>query len=291
MIKNKQSTRSLIAFLMTWSFLILTVTGIVLYIVPQGRIAYWTHWSLVGLEKEQWGGVHMIFGGVFILTGVLHLYFNWKPFKRYLLERVKGQLQIKQELLVSLVLSLSILLMSIYRIPPVSWVFDLNDWVKQAWVTSPELEPPFGHAEEISLKAISRRMDLDYQQAHSRLEQAGLSFSGDDSLEAIAERNTMTPMEVYGLFSDLKQQEEVADLSQLSSVEIEARFAGTGLGRKTVALVSQQIGLDNKIGLRRLKAAGIEADGSETLRELADGHQISPIDVLKLLLKQEPVED
>ena len=53
MIKNKQSLRSLIAFLVTWAFAVLTVTGIVLYIVPQGRIAYWTHWSLAGLDKEQ----------------------------------------------------------------------------------------------------------------------------------------------------------------------------------------------------------------------------------------------
>ncbi len=55
MIKNKHSSRSLIAFMVTWSFAVLTVTGIVLYIVPQGRIAYWTLWSFLGLSKDQWG--------------------------------------------------------------------------------------------------------------------------------------------------------------------------------------------------------------------------------------------
>ena len=38
MRKNKQSARSLTAFLVTWAFVVLTVTGIVLYVVPQGRI-------------------------------------------------------------------------------------------------------------------------------------------------------------------------------------------------------------------------------------------------------------
>ncbi|MES9830253.1 MAG: DUF4405 domain-containing protein [Candidatus Thiodiazotropha sp.] len=109
MLKNKQSKRSLIAFIVTWSFLILTITGIVLYIVPQGRVAFWVDWSLVGLRKEQWGNIHMIFGGVFIVTGVLHLYFNWKSFKKYLAERVAGHLKIKQELMVSLGISLLIL--------------------------------------------------------------------------------------------------------------------------------------------------------------------------------------
>lgn len=63
LIKNKQSARSLTAFLVTWSFVVLTVNGIVLYVVPQGRIAYWVHWSLVGMEKEQWGWVHSVDGG------------------------------------------------------------------------------------------------------------------------------------------------------------------------------------------------------------------------------------
>jgi hypothetical protein len=69
-IRNKQPIRSLIAFLVTWAFGVLTATGIVLYIVPQGRIAYWTLWSFLGLNKEQWGDVHIMFGGIFIATGI-----------------------------------------------------------------------------------------------------------------------------------------------------------------------------------------------------------------------------
>ena len=68
MRKNKQSARSLTAFLVTGSFLVLTVTGIVLYVVPQGRVAYWVHWSLAGMEKDQWAWAHMIFGALFIVT-------------------------------------------------------------------------------------------------------------------------------------------------------------------------------------------------------------------------------
>ena len=80
MVSNKQSLRAFVAFLVTWSFAVLGVTGLVLYVVPQGRVAFWTHWSLLGLGKTDWGNVHMLFGGVFIVTGILHLYFNWKPF-------------------------------------------------------------------------------------------------------------------------------------------------------------------------------------------------------------------
>ncbi len=229
MIKNKQSSRSLVAFLVTWAFLILTVTGIVLYIVPQGRIAYWTHWSLAGLDKTQWGGVHMMFGGVFILTGILHLYYNWKPFKKYLLEWTRGQFRVKQELVISLLISCIILVMSVYSIPPVSWVFELNETVKDAWITRPELEPPFGHAEEISLKAITRRMELDYAQAVASLNKAGLVFKGEDSLDTIARQNGMTPMAVYSLFSQYKKKGPQPQFSGMTLDELEAYFAGTGL--------------------------------------------------------------
>ena len=33
------------------AFLVMVLTGIVLYIVPQGRVAYWADWRLLGLSK------------------------------------------------------------------------------------------------------------------------------------------------------------------------------------------------------------------------------------------------
>ena len=62
MRKNKQSTRAVIAFLVTWSFAVLTVTGLMLYVIPQGRVAYWIQWSLLGLGKEGWRDVLILFG-------------------------------------------------------------------------------------------------------------------------------------------------------------------------------------------------------------------------------------
>ena len=176
MRNNKQSARSLTAFLVTWALVVLTVTGIVLYVVPQGRIALWPYWSLGGLDKEQWAGIHMMFGGLFIGTGILHRYFNWKPFKKYLADRVQGRFEVKRALILSLGITAIILAMSIGNVPPVSWVFDLNAAVKDAWVSSPELEPPFGHAEEVSL--------------------AGIQAEPDEKLRSLAERHGLTPMDL-----------------------------------------------------------------------------------------------
>ena len=285
MIKNKQSTRSLIAFLVTWSFVVLTVTGIVLYVVPHGRIAFWTHWSLFGLEKEQWAGVHMMFGGIFIATGVLHLYYNWKPFKKYLAERAKGHIQVKQELVVSVALTGLIIALSVLDLPPASWVFAWNEQIKRTWVSSPELEPPFGHAEESSLAGIARRMDLDLPSAMAALKAEGVRFDSErDSLEKIARANSTTPMAIYGVIHRFEIPAEPGALMGLTPEDVEARYAGSGLGRKRLAELLEQVGLDQATALRRLEKAGVSAGPEDNLRQLAEEYEDTPIGLLKIML-------
>jgi len=62
--------RPFVAFVVTFAFLITTITGIVLYIVPQGRIANWVDWHLLWLGKDQWADLHILLGLVFILAAV-----------------------------------------------------------------------------------------------------------------------------------------------------------------------------------------------------------------------------
>ena len=285
MIKNKQSLRSLIAFLVTWAFVVLTVTGIVLYIVPQGRIAYWVHWSLAGLGKEQWGWVHMMFGAVFIVTGALHLYYNWKPFKKYLATRIKGKLNLSRELAASLLLTVAMVVLSIYNMPPASWLFELNDTVKGSWVTSPELEPPFGHAEEVSLKGLAKRMRLDLKGAVEELRRRNVRFESTESLDTIARNNDTTPMAIYGYIRQYREQMTPLARRKWTPEEIEAEFSGTGLGRRTIAELCETVGVGLDDCLARLDKGGMSGAADKGVREIADAHDRNPIDLLKLILK------
>jgi hypothetical protein len=286
MISSKQGSRSLTAFIVTWSFLVLTVTGIVLYIVPQGRVAYWVDWSLLGLEKTDWANVHMVFGGVFIAMGILHLYFNWKPFKKYLAARVSGHLEVTRELVASIVISVLIIAGSIADVPPVSWVFDLNEAVKAAWVTSPEYEPPFGHAEEVSLKTLAKRTDLDLPAVVQTLRTQNIQFGdASDSIKSIAVANGMNPMQVYALISDLKKPGgELVVGDAMTAEEVEERFAGTGLGSKNLADLCQSLNVELALAQSRLARAGVTAQPDERLRPIADRYDVSPIDILKIIL-------
>jgi hypothetical protein len=285
MVRNKQSTRSLIAFLVTWSFLVLTVTGVILYIVPHGRIAFWTHWSLLGLEKEQWAGVHMMFGGIFIATGVLHLYYNWKPFKKYLAERMEGHIRVKRELVLSVTLTVLVIALSVLDLPPASWVFNWNAQIKRAWVTSPELEPPYGHAEESSLAGLAKRMDLDLPAAMAALEAEGVRFDSErDSLERIARANGTTPMAIYAIMQRFASAPGRVVLTGLTPLDVETRYAGSGLGRKSLGELLEQLGLDRATALRRLREANISAEPQDNVRQLAEQHGDTPIELLKIML-------
>lgn len=284
MRSNKQSARSLIAFLVTWAFIVLTVSGIVLYIVPQGRIAYWTHWSLFGLEKDQWGWLHMMFGGLFIVTGILHLYFNWKPFKTYLAERVSGHLEMKREVLIASLLTLALAVTSVLNLPPASWVIALNNDIKRAWIDSPDVEPPFGHAEELSLAGLARRQGMDADAALTALREAGLQVpDARASLEHIARSNGVTPMAV---FARLPKGERRSPGRQQSWTDqsVEERFSGSGIGRKTLAEVCETLAIELPQCLAKLQAAGVDADADETARQVANRHSLNPIDLVKRLL-------
>ena len=74
----KWHTRSFISFLLTWSFAILIVSGIVLYIAPHGRVAHWVNWRLLGLTKDNWAAIHTIIGYLFMIVAVVHFVFNYR---------------------------------------------------------------------------------------------------------------------------------------------------------------------------------------------------------------------
>jgi hypothetical protein len=80
----KFNTKVFISFNTVFIWIILFVAGIVLYLSPPGRIAKWVEWKILELTKTNWQSVFTTFSFSFILTGSLHLYFNWVLFRSYL---------------------------------------------------------------------------------------------------------------------------------------------------------------------------------------------------------------
>lgn len=62
------SMRKITSLTATLSFVLTVVTSIILYIVPHGRVAYWSDWRMWGLNKTQWGDIHINMGLLFLLS-------------------------------------------------------------------------------------------------------------------------------------------------------------------------------------------------------------------------------
>lgn len=281
MLKNTHSTRAFIAFLVTWSFVVLTLTGLVLYVVPHGRVGNWTFWTLAGLDKDGWADVHILFGAVFIVSAALHLYFNWKPFTHYLAERVRGHMTLKPELVTSLAATLLLVLGALFAVPPVSWLFDLNDWAKSAWSRAPGYEPPYARAEATPLPVLARRLGFDLDNVLTTLRAAGIAIvDPNTNLETLARTNTTNPAALFALIP----QATATAPQETDPLAIADRLTGTSVGGKTLETFAEQQGLAGASAIERLAAIGIDARGTETLKEIAERHATRPIEIAKAIL-------
>ncbi|MCG6912271.1 MAG: DUF4405 domain-containing protein [Deltaproteobacteria bacterium] len=268
------------------SFILLCVTGIVLYLEPQGRVAYWIEWQFLSLEKDQWGNIHIYAGLLFLIAGGFHIYYNWKPLIKYVSGRIESALRYKRELAVGCTVFVWIVVSGIWSLPPLVYVTDLGGAIKDAWVTSPELEPPFGHAELVSLKTFCLKQRIPLDQAVLELRNAGFTVdSPRNTVAQIAASKQTSGMGVYAVIKKLEANPAAMQPGERWTAEkVEEAFAGTGLGNKTIGQLIKEMKLDKIKVYQRLSAIDIEVQEGDTLRGLAEKNNTTPIVLMTSIL-------
>ncbi len=288
MATSRFNARAFTSLATTLLFLIMALTGLVAYLMPAGRIAYWVDWRLWGLTKTSWGNLHIVSSLLFIPFAGFHLYLNWRPFLGYLRRQGTRALELRRELAAALLLAGITLAGALQPLPPLSWLLDLGTSLKDSWVKSPEFEPPFGHAEQISLTVFCRRMEIDLPAALAELSAGGIQIGSPlDTLETIAKANGITPAQLYGLIRSLEPQKALDLERSYTLEEVEEHFAGSGLGQKTLSQVCAENGLDLGTARAVLGAKGVVPGEEEKLKAAAERYGARPIDLLKLLLVRE----
>jgi len=96
--------RSFITFVLTLSFCVMIVSGVVLYVAPPGGVARMTGWRFWGLGKDAWMAQHFSSCTVFVPAGLIHLYLNTRILWGYIRSKTARGIRRKWELLTSLVL-------------------------------------------------------------------------------------------------------------------------------------------------------------------------------------------
>jgi hypothetical protein len=256
------------------SFILLMLTGAILYIRPQGRIAHWTDWRMLGLDKEQWEALHTNLGFLFIVAGVTHTILNWKPIVAYLKNKASKLTVFTPDFNVAAVLTLLIVLFTLFELQPVRAIQDFNQKLMDA-AARRYGDPPYGQAETSTLASFCRRTGLDLEESLSRLETAGLkAVSAEATLQEMAEANGMTPQEVYeALGADMTNTGQGGGRGQ----------SGRGFGRKTLSDICAEEGFDVQTTLAGLRRLGIDAAAGDTMRDIADTYLMEPQSVLEAI--------
>jgi hypothetical protein len=154
------SFRRIISLTSFLSFILLAVTSVILYIVPHGRVAYWSNWHMWGLSKSEWGNLHINVGVLFLVVVMIHTILNWNAIVNYMKTREKKLIIFTMDFNIAMVLVLITTLCSIYMLPPYSWVIEFGESIKdRASITYGE--PPYGHAELSTIRVLAERMRLN----------------------------------------------------------------------------------------------------------------------------------
>lgn len=281
---EKINGRKLTSLFLGMLFAVMALSGVISFVMPQGRIAYWVDWRLWWLSREQWVNLHSVSGLVFFVVGSIHLVYNWRPFVAYLRRTGRQLLLVNREVAIAAVAIVALGAGTLASAPPFRQLVAWQESVKGLWLSDPAAEPPFGHAELLSLRVFAKRQGIALQPALATLRAAGIRVvDAGATLQGIAHANGIAPVALYALIKPLEPEVE-AVVGLVTSEQVEERFAGSGLGRKSLAQVCTDVALPLDEAKRRLAAQGWTAADDETFKAIADRFGVTPIDVLKAIL-------
>jgi LysM repeat protein len=279
--KKRFSWRGWTTFVLTISFIVDTISGIILYISPPGRIANWTDWRVWGLSKGEWEAVHTIFGYVILIIVFFHLYYNWKMFLNFIWSKVKKAVNLRWELITATLVSLLIFLGTLWNIPPFSSTMELGEYFKASWEES-KTDTPIAHAELLSLQEFAKKINVPMDQIQNSLKAAGYRVKDPgQTLGEIAEENGIPPSKLYEAIK--------AGGGGSGGVKpvVPETIKGSGLGRKTLNAISIEKGIPLDTMIKKLKQKGIDAKPNDSLKNVASKYGKTPHDIFEILSAKE----
>ncbi|MDM8522141.1 DUF4405 domain-containing protein [Desulfococcaceae bacterium HSG8] len=256
------------------SFAVLAFTSIILYIVPQGRIAYWADWHLFGLTKTEWGDIHISTGVLFIIAIGFHIWYNWKMILAYLKDKARNLKIFTKDFNIALILTAAFVLGTYFQAPPFVWISDINTYLKDS-AAREYGDPPYGHAELSGLKTFIGKMGFNPKECTDRLKKAGVMVeNSSQSLAEIARLNNMSPQQVYLAMKPAGEAGKAKTMPDSPPV---------GMGRRSIADICQEYSLNIPAVLRGLAQNNIRATAEMSIREIAEQNNTGPADIYEAI--------
>lgn len=275
-MRQKFSWKSFVSFSLAWTFLIIFISGIVLYIAPPGRVSNWTNWTLLGFSKAAWQAIHTIFSYTFVVLSIFHLFsFNWRIFLHYLSTKAAQGVNRQKELVISVILMSVVFLGTYYNMQPFKAVIDFGEWTTESWEIKEE-QAPIPHAEMLTIKELSGKyIKTSADSILLLIRQKGLKVdSAGQTMMKISELNNITPAKLYSIILPPNHE---------GQYKTEVKPQIMGLGRKTIKELAIEQGKDPGQIIEALKKKGISATPEDKIRSVAESTGKTPMELLEMI--------
>jgi len=176
------------------------------------------------------------------------------------------------EFAASVVLTILFIFSIAFELPPIFSFYKFGENIKASYEIA-ENTPPIPHAESLTLKEFSELvLELSPEEARKTIIDAGYRVeSVDEIIEDIAHNNDITPNDLLSIFKSTNTTNAQTDNY-------------SGLGRKTLLMVCEDLQLDPDSALVILDIAEIEIENfEESIKSIAERAGINPIEIIKIL--------
>ena len=267
---NLRKTTALTALI---SFILEVLTSVILYVVPQGRVAYWSDWHLWGLSKTQWGDLHINLGVLMLAAICLHIYYNWSPIKAYLKDKTKSLKVFTASFNIALAVCIIFSIGTYFEVPPFSTILSISAGIKDEAAVKYG-EPPYGHAELSTLSSFSKKVALDLDESLVKLNNAGIKgVSPEITLAEIARINGITPKKVFDIIKPVESKNLNGGLPKVPP---------SGIGRKTLQEICLEYGIAMLEVQEFLASKGYNSSGYSTIKTIGSEYKRNPHDIYDL---------
>jgi hypothetical protein len=185
------------------SFLAAAVSGVVLFLRPEGSLARWTGWTILGLDKQRWETVHTLFVLVVLAASIAHLWLNWRPLVASLLGRISNSSArgwhgfVAWEPVAALGIMMLAWSVAVVEMEPAASINGLRSRIKAGQYAA-RVMPPVMDADRLTVIELCQAVQLDEHRAVARARLHGIEIPDvSQTISAVAKRHRVAPEVVY----------------------------------------------------------------------------------------------
>ncbi|WP_263832140.1 DUF4405 domain-containing protein [Sulfurospirillum oryzae] len=267
------SLRRFISLEILLAFLMMSYTGIILFLSPKGRVANWTNWELLGLDKTQYTNLHVTFMVLFLVGMLFHIYLNWRALFIYLSNKAREFSLFTKEFILALGINLLFLFGTLYYWTPFDQFLDFQYEIKASWEKKVD-KAPYGHAELSTLGEFAERTNSNVSTIISKLNAyklQGVTLS--KTVAQIAKENGKSPAQLFDIINAKAQNNTLKE--------------DGGYSKLTLKEASIQQAFELEEALQIIHEKGFNATENSTIKESAEALHVKPIELLELLKKSQ----